>query len=237
MLHCRPGTLGLCGTEKGKVMSETADKAPAKPNRMDRRRMATRDKLLKATLALVAKKGIEKTTMDDITDAADLGRRTLYYHFDSKEDCVIAAAVLEYRKIAKAADQAAHKQEDPALAVAIAARLVTISLLEAPVTARLVDYPRLLASAIKQSIEGFIDEDIDFGVEQGRFRPGVSSQMLYTSIVWTLVGFLIEAIDKEQDVEDPLVTYTQVHLGILGLERDDAIAVSLKAAELVAQNL
>jgi AcrR family transcriptional regulator len=214
-------------------MSDAVEKAPVKPNRMDRRRMATRDKLLKATLALVVKKGVDKTTMDDITEAADLGRRTLYYHFGSKEDCVIAAAVLEYRKSAELADQAAHKQEDPALAVAVAARLVTKSLFEAPVTARLVDYPRFLAAAIKQSIEGFIDEDIEIGVEQGRFNPGVSGPMLYTSIVWTLVGFLIEAIDTEQDVEDPLVTYTQVHLGILGLDRDDAIAVSLKAAELV----
>ena len=62
-----------------------------KPNRMEKRRLKTRAKLLAATLKLVLKKGIDKTTMDDITETADLGRRTLYYHFSSKEECILAA--------------------------------------------------------------------------------------------------------------------------------------------------
>ena len=71
---------------------------PSKPNRMDRRREETRKKILEATLELVIEKGVDKTTMSDITEAADLGRRTFYYHFASKEECVIAAAVGQIQK-------------------------------------------------------------------------------------------------------------------------------------------
>ena len=205
-----------------------------KPNRMDRRRMETRAKLLKATLSLVIKKGIEKTTMDDITEKADLGRRTLYYHFGSKEECIIAAAAQSYTKIAAAADQSAHTHEDPAIAVAVAEQLVIRKLLEAPITERLIDYPRFLATALRSSISDFVYQDLQLGVEQGRFEPILNGPLLDTSVMWILVGFLIETIENKLSVEESLNNFTQMHLVFLGLGREEARQVASKATALIA---
>lgn len=56
------------------------------PDRHQRRKQQTRRKLQEAMLELVLEKGAETISIQDITDRADLGRGTFYFHFDDKED-------------------------------------------------------------------------------------------------------------------------------------------------------
>ena len=53
----------------------------------------TRDKLVDVARQLFASMGFEKTTMNDIAQASNKGRRTLYTYFKSKDD--VLAAVIE----------------------------------------------------------------------------------------------------------------------------------------------
>ena len=53
----------------------------------------TRDKLIEVARQLFAKKGIENTTMNDIANASDKGRRTIYTYFRNKKE--IYNAVIE----------------------------------------------------------------------------------------------------------------------------------------------
>lgn len=53
----------------------------------------TREKLIDVARQLFAHKGIENTTMSDIANASDKGRRTIYTYFKSKKD--IYNAVIE----------------------------------------------------------------------------------------------------------------------------------------------
>ena len=55
-------------------------------NRHERRRMRTKAKLQDAMLALVLEKSFESIVVQEITDRADVGRGTFYFHFDDKED-------------------------------------------------------------------------------------------------------------------------------------------------------
>jgi len=50
----------------------------------------TRDKLVDVARQLFARLGFEKTTMNDIAQASNKGRRTLYTYFKSKEDILLA---------------------------------------------------------------------------------------------------------------------------------------------------
>lgn len=52
--------------------------------RVERKRAMTRERLVDTALALFAKQGIYVTTVEDITDAADVGKGTFYQHFPSK---------------------------------------------------------------------------------------------------------------------------------------------------------
>jgi AcrR family transcriptional regulator len=88
------------------------------PNRHQRRRMRTQEKLKKATFDLLLEEGYDEITIQKITDRADLGRATFYIHFKDKEDIVwelIRAGI-------DVADQEAHRRlheeklpESPAL--------------------------------------------------------------------------------------------------------------------------
>ena len=44
----------------------------------------TRDKLIEVARQLFVHKGIENTTMNDIANASDKGRRTIYTYFKNK---------------------------------------------------------------------------------------------------------------------------------------------------------
>jgi len=57
-------------------------------SRQDRRTRATRRRLLKAARELFAEKGIDLTTIDDITQRADVAKGTFYYHYSDKNEVI-----------------------------------------------------------------------------------------------------------------------------------------------------
>lgn len=59
-----------------------------KPTRHSRRANATRAKLLNAAQAVFSEKGLDLTSIDDITNRADVGKGTFYYHFRDRDDIV-----------------------------------------------------------------------------------------------------------------------------------------------------
>jgi len=56
----------------------------------DRRVRRTRRLLREALLALVAEKGYDRVTVQDVLDRADLGRATFYAHFRDKDDLLLS---------------------------------------------------------------------------------------------------------------------------------------------------
>ncbi len=61
-----------------------------KTTRHSRRAQATREKLLNSARAVFAEKGFNLANIDDITQRADLGKGTFYYHFGSREEIIEA---------------------------------------------------------------------------------------------------------------------------------------------------
>jgi AcrR family transcriptional regulator len=59
----------------------------------------TKLKLVDVARQLFAKKGLEETTMNDIAQASDRGRRTLYTYFKSKEDIYYAVIETELERL------------------------------------------------------------------------------------------------------------------------------------------
>jgi len=56
---------------------------------MQKRAKKTRRRLKKAALDVFSEKTVDAATIEEITDKADLGKGTLYQHFDDKEEIVI----------------------------------------------------------------------------------------------------------------------------------------------------
>lgn len=97
--------------------SSSARQAPSnKPGRRERHRAEVRERLYGAALNLFLTRGLEETTIQDITEAADVGKGTFFNYFSSKEDILLTfnerqtelferalTAVREGRKTAKQA--------------------------------------------------------------------------------------------------------------------------------------
>ena len=60
-------------------------KTPPRAGRRERHRTETRDRLYRSALALFAERGFLETTVEDITEAADVGKGTFFNYFPTKE--------------------------------------------------------------------------------------------------------------------------------------------------------
>jgi len=57
-------------------------------SRHEKRAKATRKKILNGAREAFAEKGLDLTTIDDITERADVGKGTFYYHFSEKNELI-----------------------------------------------------------------------------------------------------------------------------------------------------
>jgi len=60
------------------------------PNRRERKKAATRARIIEEATALFRENGYQGTTIEDITDAADVAPRTFYSYFNAKVDVALA---------------------------------------------------------------------------------------------------------------------------------------------------
>ena len=70
------------------LMVEHKPTPEKKRSRQQRRTGVTRQKLLDAARTVFSEKGLDLTTIDDITERADVGKGTFYYHFSTKEGLI-----------------------------------------------------------------------------------------------------------------------------------------------------
>jgi AcrR family transcriptional regulator len=88
--------------------------SPPPEDRQARRKRETRAKLLEAAERVMGQKGIEATTIQEITDAADVGFGSFYNHFESKEAIVEAVTRELIEPFALGLDALAGELDDPA---------------------------------------------------------------------------------------------------------------------------
>ena len=75
------------------------DAGPPPSDRRQRRSAEIRERLFRAALEQFAKKGFTDTTVEDITNAADVGKGTFFNHFPSKDHILVAFSDLQIAKL------------------------------------------------------------------------------------------------------------------------------------------
>lgn len=75
-------------------------------NRRERRRAETRERLFRAALDLFARRGFLETKVEDITEAADVGKGTFFNYFPTKEHVLATFGAQRLAQIERALESA-----------------------------------------------------------------------------------------------------------------------------------
>ncbi|HEV8664041.1 MAG TPA: TetR family transcriptional regulator [Candidatus Methylomirabilis sp.] len=96
------------------LASPTPPTAPRRPlplSRRARRRAETRARILRAALGLFARQGFFATTVEQITEAADVGKGTFFNYFPSKEHVLAGFGEMQLRRLRTALGASPHDAE------------------------------------------------------------------------------------------------------------------------------
>ena len=74
---------------------DTELSAHPSPGRRDRKKQQTRAALTAAALRLVDERGLDRVTVEDISEAADVSPRTFFNYFATKDDAVIGDQITD----------------------------------------------------------------------------------------------------------------------------------------------
>ncbi len=85
--------------------------ASSRHGRRERRTVETRERLFRAALDLFAKKGFNESTVEDITEAADVGKGTFFNYFPSKDHILLAFGEMQLAKLQAAIEEARRTHE------------------------------------------------------------------------------------------------------------------------------
>src|SRR5580658_468786 len=172
--------------------------------RRERRTAETRERLFRAALDLFARKGFSETTVEDITEAADVGKGTFFNYFPSKDHILLAFGEMQLAKLQAAVEQARRTGEPmPQFLRSLGVRMtqepirnpgVIRTLLQAylsttPVRAAMLD--------LQKRVYALHTEIVRIGQERGEIREDLpASEIAHvfrqtvfgTLLIWSLNG-------------------------------------------------
>lgn len=210
-------------------MTRSDDTTSDKLNRTDRRRRKTRDKLIKAAMAVFAEKGVDAASVMDITEQADLGTGTFYTYFPTKEDIVAGVVADKLASLSEKIEQHAQKYEDGTINTVLGARSLVQLLLEDDAFDWLNTRPEILVREILNNTAPFAAADAADGVRSGKFDVNAADPRLQLMGVWALVGFISasRALNQFEDADKVFATAFLRALGADTSTIDTLLAIPL----------
>jgi len=182
----------------------TSSFTTASPDRRQRRSSQTRERLFRAALDLFAKHGFADTTVEDITNAADVGKGTFFNYFPSKDHILLAFAEMQLSKLESIIDNLRNTNEPvPQFLRTLAVRMTeepgrNPSLMRALLLANLSSTPVRDGMRINQTRgHRLLTEFVEIGQQRGELRKDLPAgdiahvfrQTVFgTLLIWSLYG-------------------------------------------------
>ncbi len=182
----------------------------------ERKRRETSQRIIDKGLKLFVKHGYDGTTLDAITQAAGISRRTFFYYFKSKEDVLLAAHDSGFRQALGPAMREESADQTPLAAVErclirIAARHETK---ESIVFDRLMQSTEALR-ARKEAV--FVEAEQILLEAMGELWPSPARRDGHRLVAMVAMGTLRLALDKwkRNDAAHPLAHYIRQSFTLL----------------------
>lgn len=206
----------------------------AKPRQL-RAREATRRKLIDAALNVFAKKGLEATTILDITEGADVGIGTFYNHFQTKNELAMAVFAVRANELALANDSISEREKDAALVVAYILRIFFTKAVSDPIWGWFVVRANNSLPEIGHIFMVHARRDISRGIADGRFTS-VREETAVTIMLATTLGVMrtiLEGTSPPMIVEEAI----ECLLRMMGIESAEAKKLAAKKLPAYATKL
>lgn len=192
--------------------------------RQSRKRARTRGELVAAAERLVALRGLDALSIDEITEEADVAKGTFYTHFQDKDDLANTIAGQIRAELEARITRGNHGVTDARVRMANGLSTVLSFAIRQPVRARAL--MRLVPSAVDPDmpINAGIRTDVMLGIDESLFRvPSVGAAVVAT--IGSAMSALIRLSQPGRPVDDPHGLATEVIeivLAGLGVDRRDA---------------
>lgn len=195
--------------------------------RRERRKAETYERLMRAALKLFAAHGLEGTTIEQITEAADVGKGTFFNYFPTKEHILMAFGDTRLRKIQAALDEArtgtkpiwqvlrrlAHSLAEEASHSPGLLR----SILVAPLTREPVR--EFMAGRLEEG-RGVIEQIFQFSQDRGEVRADLTCAQMARGFQQSVFGAMVLwSLDPRGDLLAWLDVWLEMFLG--GLDPKD----------------
>jgi AcrR family transcriptional regulator len=172
------------------------------PDRRQRRSAEIRERLFRAALDLFAEKGFGETTVEDITNTADVGKGTFFNHFPSKDHILLAFGEMQLGKLEEAIRLArstnepmpqflralgAHMTEEPTRNPAIVRALLQGYLSTSPVREIMIEIQTRMHALLTQMIQLSQDRDeIRSDLPAAEIAHVFRQTIFGTLLIWSL---------------------------------------------------
>ena len=130
--------------------SQSAARKAGTASRRVRRSAELRERLFRAALALFGKKGFAQTKVEDITEAADVGKGTFFNYFPTKEHILMAFGEMQLGKL-EAIVRDAQQSDLPMRGVL---RMLVLRMTEEPIRNPAIVRALLLANLSSVHVRG-----------------------------------------------------------------------------------
>jgi AcrR family transcriptional regulator len=193
-------------THTGSISVSSRPPASLAPpaSRRERRSAELRERLFRSALELFASKGYAETTVEDITEAADVGKGTFFNYFPSKEHILMAFGEMQLSRLESVICEAEQSDlpmrevmrtlvmrmtEEPVRNPAIVRALLQANLSSVPVRGEMV--------RIHDRNRALLGRLIRHGQERGEIRTDLPAEEIAqvwrqtifgTLMFWSLVG-------------------------------------------------
>ena len=184
----------------------SANSAPGQ-TRLDRRKARTRRALIDAAVRLIAEGRGERSSIQEITEAADIGFGSFYNHFESKDELFRTASEEILERWGRMIDQACAGIDDPAVVFATSFRISGRLGWTHPDLARFITGAGLELLDIPHGLAPRALRDIKLGQAAGRFTFPHADIALSTT-AGALLGLLQVHQQHPEQIDDTAVDET-----------------------------
>jgi AcrR family transcriptional regulator len=188
--------------------------------RRDRRKKRNRQALIDAGYRVIAEKGIDAATMNEIAERADVGAGTAYNYFASKDDLAMSVLEQVMHRLALRIEAVTDTFADPGQVYAFGIRMVMLAATTDQRWRWLLRRAEVIADAMYRVMGPFAIRDLRNAVAAGRYNVE-DPEMAWRLATHAIVGFGLAVCDGKLAPEKIDETVVDL-LGMVGVPRDEA---------------